>query len=210
MVFAANQSFVFCEDKTPKVVMGVMRSQQRRPEVDHFEEWYRESGYDIHRITTPDVYFEGNGDALLDPTMRLIWGGVGPRTTRSAYEEISSKFNIPVLLLPLRCAEFYHLDTCFSILASDAVAIQPRAFDEESVRLIRDRFPTVIEIDFEENITTFAANCHSPNGRDVILHKSVSKFNSQLEQAGFTLHHVDTSEFMKSGGSVFCMKMMVY
>ena len=34
--------------------------------------------------------------------------------------------------------------------------------------------------------------------------------NAKLRSAGFNVVEVDTSEFMKSGGSVFCLKMMVY
>ena len=33
---------------------------------------------------------------------------------------------------------------------------------------------------------------------------------SPRRRAGFTPIEVDTSEFMKSGGSVFCLKVMIY
>ena len=37
-----------------------------------------------------------------------------------------------------------------------------------------------------------------------------SKVEEKLKGEGFKVYEVDTSEFMKSGGSVFCMKMMHY
>lgn len=210
MVFAANQSLVFWRNNEPNVIMSRMQSPQRRAEVGHFEGWYRRHGYRVHHLESPDIFLEGNGDALLDPKHRLIWGGVGPRTNQTAYQEMAMRFDLPVILLPLKCSDFYHLDTCFSILGPDAVAIQRRAFDEDSLKIIAQRFSTVIEIEYEENIKFFAGNCHVPKANDVVLQQGSVKFLADLKRSGFRPHEVDTSEFMKSGGSVFCMKMMVF
>jgi N-dimethylarginine dimethylaminohydrolase len=211
MVFAANQSLVFWHNDVPNVLMSRMQSAQRRPEVALFEHWYRAQGYAVHSLeSSSDISFEGNGDALLDPKYRLIWGGTGPRSNPWAYQEIASRFDIPVILLPLKCLDFYHLDTCFAILGPESVAIQPRAFDDQTLKIIRSRFSTVIEIEYDENIKFFAGNCHVPRGKDVVLQAGATKFLGDLKKHGFTPHEVDTSEFMKSGGSVFCMKMMVF
>lgn len=210
MVFAANQSLVFWQDNAPHVLMSRMQSPLRRAEVEHFETWYRARGYKIHHLETPDIAMEGNGDALLDPKYRLIWGGTGPRTHPLAYRELSARFDLPVIALPLKCNDFYHLDTCFAILGPDAVALQRRAFDDDTFHIIKARFSTVIEIDYEENIKCFAGNCHVPKGSDVVVQRGPKKFLNDLKQSSFKIHEVDTSEFMKSGGSVFCMKMMVF
>jgi N-dimethylarginine dimethylaminohydrolase len=42
---------------------------------------------------------------------------------------------------------------------------------------------------------------------DIVIQKGSNKLTQRLRQSGFTLHEVETSEFMKAGGSVFCMKM---
>ena len=210
MVFAANQSLVFWHNGEPNVLMSRMQSPLRRAEVAYFEDWFRQHGYKVHHLETPGIEMEGNGDALLDPKYRLIWGGTGPRTNPLAYQELSARFDMPVIALPLKCADFYHLDTCFAILGPDAVALQRRAFDDETFKIIKTRFSTVIEIEYEENIKCFAGNCHVPSGKDVVLQRGAEKFLNDLRKASFSIHEVDTSEFMKSGGSVFCMKMMTF
>ncbi len=210
MVFAANQSLVFWMNDKPNVLLSNMRAPERRPEVAHFENWFRSKGYTVHKFETPEVFCEGNGDVLLDQEYKLLWGGVGPRTNRDAYKEISARFEIPVILLNLVAKEFYHLDTCFSIINKDTVAIQKSAFDEQGLKLINARFKNVIEISLAENLNSFAGNCHSPNGRDVVLQQGSNEFCKNLQKLGLKTHEVDTREFIKSGGSVFCMKMMVF
>lgn len=210
MVFAANQSLVFQHEGKPQAFMSKMKSTQRQGEVKFFEEWYKGQNYAVSTFESGDIFFEGNGDALLDPEHRLLWGGVGPRTNVRAYHEIAERFHLPVITLPLQCEEFYHLDTCFAILDKNTVAVQPKAFNQQSLQLIHARFPRVIDIDFNENINSFAGNCHSPNGLDVVLQQGSSSFVDKLKSLNFKVHEVQTNEFIKSGGSVFCMKMMVF
>ncbi len=210
MVFAANQSLVFWHNQRPHVILSRMKAAERRPEVDCFENWFRANNYVVTKFENPDVFCEGNGDVLLDPKFRLFWGAIGPRTNTAAYHELSQRFQIPVINLHLKSNDFYHLDTCFSILNQDTVAIQPEAFDQEALQIVKYRFKNVIEINYQENKTTFAGNCHSPNGTDVILHKGSQQFVKDLKARGLRAHEVDTEEFIKSGGSVFCMKMMVF
>lgn len=210
-VFCANQSFPFWDEKArgPAVVMGRMRSEKRQGEVAYFEEWFRRRDYRVHHLDSEHC-FEGNGDALIQPGHKTIWGGWGPRTDKEVYGEIEAITGYRVELLPLTDPRFYHLDTCFAILNEDTVVIQPRAFPEEAVGRIRRHFKTVIETDAEECARFFTGNCHSPNGLDVILQAGNPPFEEKLRQAGFKVHPIETSEFMKSGGSVFCMKMMCY
>jgi N-dimethylarginine dimethylaminohydrolase len=212
MVFAANQSFPFPDPATgrPAVLMSHMRSAYRQPEVAYFREWYAAQGYAVHALHDAELCFEGNGDALGHPGLALVWGGYGPRTRPEVYGEISERFGLDVIRLSLECADYYHLDTCFAILDADTVAIQPRAFTAEARRMIAELFGRVIEIDDAECLQTFAGNCHCPNGKDVILQRGSRRFVETLERAGFTVHEVETSEFIKSGGSVFCLKMMLW
>lgn len=211
MVFAANQCFPFFDRETGErsALMARMRSPKRQPEVAFFEEWLETKGYKISHLETPGIAFEGNGDALLHPKLPLVWGGYGQRTDRDAYEEMSRRFGLQVILLKLQREEFYHLDTCFSILSPRAVAVQESAFSKESLGIIHQVFDEVISIDENEAIHGFAANCHCPNKRDVLLHRGSPLFMKSLEKAGFQPHEVDTSEFLKAGGSVFCLKMML-
>ena len=210
MVFCANQSLPFwdVEKNKPAVIMSHMRSEFRQGEVETYSKWYRQNGYIVHELPQRALSLEGNGDALVHPGRKLIWGGWGPRTDRDVYKEITNISGYDVIPLPLMNPSFYHLDTCFSILDENTVVIQPEAFDELSSKMIFEVFENVIETSIADCSTFFTGNCHSPNGKDVITHKGCDRFDAELIKKGYDVHPVDTSEFIKSGGSVFCMKMM--
>lgn len=212
MVFCANQSLPFWDFLTnkPAVIMSHMRSEFRQGEVEAYSKWFREQGYEVKELSQKNLSLEGNGDALVHPGKKLIWGGNGPRTDKEVYEEISNITGYDVIPLPLMNPDFYHLDTCFSILNEKTVVIQPEAFDELSRKMISSIFTSVIETNIADCSQYFTGNCHSPNGKDVITHKGCERFENDLKKNGFKVHGVDTSEFMKSGGSVFCMKMVCY
>jgi N-dimethylarginine dimethylaminohydrolase len=212
LVFAANQSFPFWDSvrQRPAVLLSQMQSEFRRGEVAIFKTWYLQQGWAVHELSLPQLRFEGNGDASIHPGRALIWGGYGARTRPETYDEISRRFGLSVIRLELPRQEYYHLDTCFSILDARTVAIQPMAFTAEGNRLIRSGFERVIEIDPMESARCFAGNCHCPDGKNVILHPGSPKFRRALEEKGYQIREVDTSEFIKSGGSVYCMKMMLF
>ncbi len=76
--------------------------------------------------------------------------------------------------------------------------------------MIHEAFDHVIEIEHAENLACFSGNCHSPDGKHVILQRGSRHFLRDLAKKGFTPIEVDTSEFIKAGGSVFCLKMMFF
>ena len=84
---------------------------------------------------------------------------------------------------------------------------------ENGLKDIKTHFSIVSEIPLDESIGGFALNGHIVHGHQypfAIIQKGNTKTIDILHQAGFKIYEVDTSEFMKSGGSVFCMKMMHY
>jgi N-dimethylarginine dimethylaminohydrolase len=211
LVFTANQSLPFWDHRSQssKVILSEMRSPQRKPEVKFFEHFYKTQGYEV--IPTPAPFcLEGNGDALLDLSEPLIWAGFGPRTDKEVYRFVREVTGYEIQLVELTHPKFYHLDTCFSLLSKDTAAVIPEAVSAQSLARIKDKFRHLIEISVTEGLEFFAGNCHSPNGRDVILQKGTTRFRQDLMDHGFNLYELDTSEFMKSGGSVFCMKMVFY
>lgn len=210
MVFSANQSFPFLNSKNkPAVILSNMRSEFRKKEVSHFEKFYSDNEYEIHNLDSK-CSFEGNGDALIRPGTREIYGGYGFRTDKNVYKEIESITGYSVYLLELKNEFFYHLDTCFAFLNKDTVAIVPEAFTSEGLTIIRKQFRNIIEIDILEAKNNFAGNLHCPDGLNVILHQGSTQLTKKLLDMGFKITELDTSEFIKSGGSVFCMKMMCY
>lgn len=212
MVFCANQTLPFHRpDGTKGVVLSRMHAAERQPEVPHFARFFATLGYDVLQLPdTVDTDFEGMGDALWHPGRYLLWGGYGFRTGRTAYNALSDLLNVPVIALHLDDPDFYHLDTCFSLLDARSVLIYPGAFDADGRALIDRFFDTIIEAPEHEARELFACNAHCPDGEHVLIQDGCTTTTARLRDAGFTPVELDTSEFLKSGGSVFCMKQMIW
>lgn len=214
MVFCANQSFPWTTWSGEKiVVMSNMKHDARQNEVVYFEDFYKDNGYKIFNLQGR-YHFEGMGDLIPHPGKRLLYGGFGPRTDRGVYDEVSRILDSPILLVELVHEKFYHLDTCFLPLNANEVILVPAAFSDESLSLIKKMFEAVYEIPMHEAEEGFACNAHvmyGPRGRSAaIIQKNNPVTLNILQHNSSKVLETDTSEFIKSGGSVFCMKMMVY
>lgn len=206
MVFSANQSLPFYRaDGSKAVLLSNMAHLPRRAEVAFFENWFAQQGYEIVRLPE-ELIFEGMGDFLSSADRSFFWGGVGPRSKIEAHKEIERLAQKPVRTLNLVDPDFYHLDTCLALLNADSVVAYRNAFDEESWEKIVDEHPGLIEVTKEEAFA-FACNLHCPDGKHVIIEQGSPRLEMVLKKNGFTVIPVDTSEFIKSGGSVFCMKL---
>lgn len=212
MVFCANQSLPnITADGKKQVIMSVMHAEPRKEEVPVIQKSYEESSYEIvHLDESKFKDFEGMGDALWHFKKRLIWGGYGYRSTPEVYQYISDVFKTPVIALQLVNEKFYHLDTCLCILNEDSAMIYPAAFADEGVALIRSVFKNVIEVTKYEAENLFACNATCVDGKNVFIQQGCVDVNHKLKDAGFKVHEFSTYEFLKSGGSVFCMKMMLW
>jgi N-dimethylarginine dimethylaminohydrolase len=213
MVFCANQTLPALDPESGRrsVVLSRMHAAQRREEVPYYAGFFSEHGYDVRELSNDlDGHFEGMGDALWHPGRHLLWGGHGFRTSPEVYEALSELTGAPVLLLELADEDFYHLDTCLCPLDEQTALVYPGAFTEEGDALIEHFFETVIEVPAVEAREQFACNAHCPDGQHVLIQRGCDVTEEQLEAAGFTPVPLDTGEFLKSGGSVFCMKLMFW
>ena len=215
MVFTANQSFPWVRKNGEKIViMSKMKHESRRREVPYFEQFYKNLGYTpIHLQRTQ--MFEGMGDLIYHTGKRLLYGGYGHRTEKNAYDEIVEILETPIVALELVDERFYHLDTCFVSLGKEAVMICKEAFSDEGVAALKKLYKRVYFIPIEEAVEYFALNAHTlfnhqTNKKVAVIHQGSIYTVEVLKKEGFDVYEVDTTEFMKSGGSVFCMKMMVY
>ncbi|MEM6325878.1 MAG: arginine deiminase-related protein [Bacteroidota bacterium] len=212
MVFCANQTLPYLTpDGARGVILSRMHAPQRKPEVEHYERFFEAEGYEIHGLD-PDLPgdFEGMGDALWHPGRYLLWGGYGYRTDRGVYDRLGEKMGFPVIPLRLEDPDFYHLDTCFCPLGEHTALIYSGAFDASGLESIRRHFARVIEAPEDEARRLFACNAHSPDGRHVLIQRGCTETGRRLGAAGFEMVEVDTDEFLKAGGSVFCMKLMFW
>jgi N-dimethylarginine dimethylaminohydrolase len=213
MVFCANQTLPFYQPDRDRrgVVLSRMHAEQRRDEVPYFADMFSEQEYAVEELPEDlDVDFEGMGDAIWHPGRFLLWGGYGFRTEPAAYEALSELLDVPVILLELQDPDYYHLDTCFCPLDSEHVLIAPAAFDNEGRALIEKGFDTIIEAPDEEARHQFACNAHCPDGKHVLIQEGCEGTTERLRKEGFVPVELDTSEFLKAGGSVFCMKQMIW
>lgn len=209
MVFCANQSFPFLDprDGKPSVLLSRMRAPQRAGEVDFFKAWFAQQDCAVYELHDQESSFEANGDVIPVPGTQEFWGGVGPRTDRKVYAELQQRFELKIHTVDLIHPSFYHLDTCFFAVRPDVCAYVKEALSAESILKIQKAFTHALEIPLEEALDAFAGNAFCPDGQNVVLHKGALRLGEKLKSLGLNILEVDTSEFMKSGGSVFCMKL---
>ena len=211
MVFCANQTMVGLNSKMEKIcLLGAMRHPSRRREVSAFEKWFAAAGYKVKHLEASGHYFEGAGDAIWHPGRRLIWGGYGFRSDGEVYDQVARAFDAPVVLLKLVNERFYHLDTCFCPLTSEAVLVYPPAFDPESLGVILKLFPIVVVADEADATRKLACNAAVIDAKRAIIQKGAAGAIQHMTAIGLNVVEVDTSEYIKSGGSVYCMKMFIY
>ena len=211
MVFAANQIFAGLSADGDRVCMlSRMKFPSRQREVDHFAAWFKGKGYRVHEITAGKNFFEGGGDAIWHPGRGLIWGGYGVRSDAAIYPEIAVLFGVPVITLELKHAHFYHLDTCFCPIDETTALVHSPSLSETGQELIRAVFKNVVEVNEHEATECMACNATAFGGKNVVMQRGAKRTVESLRKLGFQVHELETGEFMKSGGSVFCMKTALF
>jgi N-dimethylarginine dimethylaminohydrolase len=211
MVFAANQVFVGRHERLGKfIVPSRMRHPSRQKEVAFFVTWFHNRGYQIIDLDFNGEYLEGHGDLLWHPGGSRIWAAYGFRSTRGGVEKFAAamlELAFPVIPLQLIDEHCYHLDTCLCPLNEDAALIYPGAFSRESLDTVRAGWKRIHELKQDE-ARQFIGNGIVVNGR-FITPRLTENLQQILAQEGLTPVLIDTSEFEKSGGSVFCMKTFI-
>ncbi len=211
MVFSANQTFPWLLDGEKVFIPSKMRHLSRKLEVPFYAKFFLDHGYK-ELILQSDHFFEGMGDLIAVPMGNKLFSGYGFRTQAQVLVEVSQLLNIEIIPLELVDERFYHLDTCFLPLDPQTALLLPQAFSRVALDTLEETFPTLISVPIEEALN-FSLNAHVMirGGRRVAIIQKGNPITSRfLEQAGFKTFHVETSEFMKAGGSVFCMKMMFW
>lgn len=207
MVFTANQLLPFKDPKSGELsfILSHMATAERAGEVIFFKHWAHERGHKTYQL--PIGPFEGMGDALWSYDQEILFLGHGYRTHKDVAVELEKLTQKKVVSLKLISPYFYHLDTCLAILNEKSCAYVKEAFDKESIDKLSKYFETKIEIPLEEAKKTLACNLFCPDGKTVIIDQQNTQTISRLMDYQFDIKKVDTSEFLKSGGSVFCLKL---
>jgi N-dimethylarginine dimethylaminohydrolase len=208
MVFAANQVFVGVQKTIGNfIVPSRMVHPSRQREVPFYIDWFRQRGFKVIEVNLGDDYLEGHGDLLWHPDWSRIYAGYGFRSTRAGvakFADAMSRFGIEVVPLQLADERCYHLDTCLNPLNNDAALIYLEAFASESLPTLRKFWKRTHALTRDEAYK-FMANGIVANGRYLTPYVT-PHLERILRQEGLVPVIIDTSEFEKSGGSLFCMK----
>lgn len=206
--FAANPALILplpggrCE-----CWLSRMAHASRRGEVQYYHSFARAAGLPICEMPDYVTKFEGTGDAILHPGKFLLHAGVGPRSASEAWRALSAAHaDLDILTYTLVNENYYHLDTALAPLDERTALYVPEAFDAAGIEMLQAAFPNHFPIPSGEAMR-FAGNAHCPDGRHVFLQKGCERTEQWLREHYYIPIPVETGEFIKSGGSVFCLKL---
>jgi N-dimethylarginine dimethylaminohydrolase len=202
MVFTANAGVIYGN----KAIASHFMPLERRAEEPIFKKWFRDNGFDLFELDEK-IGFEGAGDCLLDRRGPWLWTGYGFRTEIEAHADIQKFLDIEVVSIRLTDARFYHIDTCFCPLTDGFLMYHPPAFDYDSRIAIETRIPPHKRIIVDTmDAGNFACNAINIDDR-VILHRASEPLKARLMLAGFKVHEIEMTEFLKAGGSAKCLSL---
>ena len=198
MVYSANFGQVIGK----KFVRSNFKYPQRRKEADLAAKYFQEK-FGFEDVPLPnDIFFEGQGD-LLNDGERFFFGW-GKRSEKEAKPYLEKYFGREIIDFNLVNPYFYHLDTAFSPITSEIAVYNPESFTDEGIQTIKRHFSTVIETNEEDN-KVIACNMVIV-GKNIVHGTGISQsLGDQLASLGFILHAIDTTEYIKGGGSVKCV-----
>lgn len=197
LVFTANGGLVI----DGKVALPCFRQPERQRETPLFEAWFRRQGFVDFISPTHD--FEGEGDALL--WNDVLFAGYPWRSDKLAHATLARYFGLEVVPLQLTDARFYHLDTVFTCVDRQTVALYPKAFTPESLQRVREIVPRVIEAT-DADAMGYGLNALS-DGQHVVLSDRATDLIAAYRRLGLEVWPTPIGEFQKSGGGVKCLSL---
>jgi N-dimethylarginine dimethylaminohydrolase len=200
MVFTANGGLVWDH----KFIVSNFRYEVRRGEAAHFEEWFRNWGFNVTRLP-PEMYFEGEGDLL--KCGDTWFAGYHIRSDIIAHQNIAEIIEQEILSLELTNDWYYHLDTCFCPLRQGQALFYPPAFDAYARKVLEDNIPGLIAVPDDE-AARFACNAIVA-GDSIVMNDGCPKVREGLESLGFMVLETPLSEFLKAGGSAKCLVLII-
>jgi N-dimethylarginine dimethylaminohydrolase len=200
MTFAANAGIVTGH----RFIPANFRFPERQPEAALFSAWFAGHGYAVASIHEPH-HWEGEGDVL--PADGTVYAGYRFRTEERALDHLDTLLGAEVVRLELADGRFYHLDTCFCPLGEGRLLWYPPAFTPASRAEVERRFPRAVAVP-EADALRFACNA-LPVGDVVVLNAGCSATEAALAAYGLRAVPTSTDEFIKAGGSVKCLVLML-
>ena len=200
MTFTANAGVV----SGRRFIPANFRFPERQREAARFIDWFRGRGYEIETIHEPH-YWEGEGDVL--PDGDRVFAGHRFRTEDRALDHLDELLGVEATRLELADERFYHLDTCFCPLGGRRALYYPPAFDAASRDRLEAAIDQLVEVP-EEEALRFACNALVVDDA-VVMNTGCPRTCAELERLGLRCVETPTDEFIKAGGSVKCLVLML-
>lgn len=199
MVYAANFGFPIGD----MFIKSNFKYDERKREADISKLYFEAMGMKVKELPK-DINWEGQGDFLtIGGRFFLGWG---KRSDSASKEYLDDMLGVDVVDFELINPYYYHLDTCFTLLDEDTVAINPQSFTPEGLRKIFAHFSHVIPVSEKDN-DLIACNSVVV-GKMIVTAKGISNdLKDAYAQYGFTTREVPMDEFRKGGGSVKCLTL---
>jgi len=197
MVFAADAGLV----GDGWVVPARFRHAERRREEPQWRSAFRACGLELLRLPA-GVRFEG-GDAVRLGDRILL--GHGFRTDARAAAALADRTGLEVVPVSLADPWLFHLDMCCAALDADTLLLARDVLEPREEARLRDLVPRVVDVP-RPLACAFACNV-TALGTDVVAAAGAEPLRRTLARAGFMLHPVDVSEFLKAGGGVRCLTL---
>jgi N-dimethylarginine dimethylaminohydrolase len=212
MVFAANAGIAY----NNQVVLSNFRYPERQPEHDQFKAWFLDKEYTVHSLPK-DMTFEGGGDCFV--WNNHLIAGWGYRSDKRAVEKAAELLGLSCITLELQDERFYHLDTCMLVVNENTCLYYPGAFLEADIKKLPFNMVPILEADIkklpfnmvpisESDACMFACNGVKINNNIIAPPISI-ELKVELMLLGVNVLEVNTSEFLKSGGSARCLVLEI-
>lgn len=199
MVYTANLGYV----KENIFIAANFKFPERQRESVYSKQYFRQLGFTVKKIP-PDISWEGEAEFI--PVGNTYFMGCGKRTDIRAKEHLSEILQAEVIPLKLIDPYFYHLDMCFLPLSEQTVAINPRSFEPDGLKIIRQNFETVIETSPEDN--QFMGCNAEVIGKTIVVAQGLSKeLRNKYDNLGYTTIELPMDQYRKGGGSIKCLSL---
>ncbi|GMQ95280.1 MAG: hypothetical protein BMS9Abin13_393 [Patescibacteria group bacterium] len=224
MCFTANAGWYY----QGKIILSSFKgkvARARGPEIPCYGEWFRKyrsrlGGIKVISFPRSDVSFEGQGDIVVvgaggDRKHDVVLMGYGQgRTNYAAAKILREIHDLPEdRLIPIRLVnkKFYHLDTACLFIPPNMLLYYPGAFDEKGLGILDALGLHMISVSEKdaENLVCNGVAVEECGETLLIANRTSVELKTRLQKHGIRVAEVNTSEFLKNGGSVRCLTLFL-
>lgn len=172
-------------------------------------------------VINPLYNIEGSGDNTYDEFRGVYWSGFvsngeegkssAGRSDKKSHVFLQAATDIPVHSIETY-EPWFHIDVVICPLPCGRIMVYPESMTPESFEYFKQKAFIDYGLDPDEYMITvskqdaydYACNARYI-GKNIILPKCSNEHAQKLEKAGYTVHQVDLSCFLASGGGVKCL-----